>query len=79
MEISKAVSEVLIYEAAPGVPAVAVRLEGEILWLSQEQIAELFGRERSVVTKHLRNVFKEGELDEKAMCKICTLLVQTSL
>ena len=66
MEISKAVSEVLIYEAAPGVPAVAVRLEGEMLWLSQEQIAELFGRERSVVTKHLRNVFKEGELDENS-------------
>lgn len=66
MEISKALSEVLIYEAAPGVPAVAVRLEGEMLWLSQEQIAELFGRERSVVTKHLRNVFKEGELDEKS-------------
>lgn len=68
MEIGKAVSEVLIYEAAPGVPVVAVRLEGETLWLSQEQIAELFGRERSVVTKHLRNVFKEGELDEKAVC-----------
>lgn len=66
MEIGKAVSEVLIYEAAPGVPAVAVRLEGETLWLSQEQIAELFGRERSVVTKHLRNVFKEGELEEKS-------------
>ena len=66
MEISKAVSEVLIYEAVPGVPTVAVRLEGETLWLSQEQIAELFGRERSVVTKHLRNVFKEGELDEKS-------------
>lgn len=66
MEIDKAVSEVLIYEADPGVPTVAVRLEGETLWLSQEQIAELFGRERSVVTKHLRNVFKEGELDEKS-------------
>ena len=64
--MDKAVSEVLIYEANPGVPTVAVRLEGETLWLSQVQIAELFGRERSVVTKHLRNVFREGELDEKS-------------
>jgi prophage maintenance system killer protein len=70
MEMDKDVSEVLIYEAAPGVPAVVVRLEGETLWLSQEQIAELFSRERSVVTKHLRNVFKEGELDEKSNVQI---------
>ncbi len=36
------------------------------MWLRQEQMGQLFGRERSVVTKHLRNVFAEGELDEKS-------------
>jgi len=59
-------SEVLIYETESGQTQVNVRLEAETVWLSQEQMAALFGRERSVVTKHLRNVFKEGELDEKS-------------
>ena len=53
----------LVYEAPDGEVRVDVRLERETVWLSQEQMAELFGRERSVVTKHIRNVFKEGELD----------------
>ncbi|QEA38287.1 hypothetical protein FGL86_03825 [Pistricoccus aurantiacus] len=38
----------------------------ETIWLRQEQMGELFGRERSVITKHLRNIFREGELDEKS-------------
>ena len=36
------------------------------MWLSQEQLSQLFGRERSVITKHLRNVFAEGELGEES-------------
>ncbi|HUW26080.1 MAG TPA: hypothetical protein VMW07_06085 [Gallionella sp.] len=59
-------SEVLIFDAGSGVPSVEVRLDGETVWLTQEQMALLFDRERSVVTKHLRNVFKEGELEEKS-------------
>jgi hypothetical protein len=43
-----------------------VRLAAETVWLSQEQMAALFGRERSVISKHLRNVFAEGERDEKS-------------
>jgi hypothetical protein len=39
---------------------VAVRLERETVWLTQQQMAELFGRELSVITKHIRNVFAEG-------------------
>ncbi len=61
-------NEILIYEAENGQTRVDVRLEAETVWLSQEQMAVLFGRERSVVTKHLRNVFKEGELDASATC-----------
>lgn len=59
-------SEVLIFDAGNGVPSVEVRLDGGTVWLTQEQMALLFDRERSVVTKHLRNVFKEGELEEKS-------------
>ncbi len=58
--------EIVVYEAPNGEVRVDVRLERETVWLSQEQMAELFGRERSVVTKHIRNVFKEGELDPGA-------------
>lgn len=58
-------SELVIYQPEAG-EAVAVRLEGDTLWLKQEQMAELFGRERSVITKHLKNVFKDGELIEES-------------
>jgi hypothetical protein len=47
---------------------VDVRLERETVWLTQQQRAELFGRERSVVTKHIHNAFQEGELNAKATC-----------
>lgn len=60
-------SEIIIYEPADG-GHVTVRLEGESLWLTQEQMAELFDRERSVITKHLQNVFRESELEESSVC-----------
>ena len=55
--------EVVVYAAPGGEVRVDVRLEQDTVWLTQQQMAEVFGRERSVITKHLRNVFKEGELD----------------
>ncbi|MFT3741529.1 MAG: virulence protein RhuM/Fic/DOC family protein [Gammaproteobacteria bacterium] len=58
-------SKMIIYEPT-GNKRVTVRLEGDSLWLSQEQIADLFERERSVITKHLRNIFKDGELVEES-------------
>ena len=54
-------SEIIIYDA--GQARVEVRLDQETVWLTQEQMAQLFGRERSVITKHVRNVFAEGELE----------------
>lgn len=54
-------SGIVIYELSDG-EQVVVRLESDNLWLTQEQIADLFKKERSVITKHLRNIFKEGEL-----------------
>ena len=61
-------SELAIYQTVNG--AYEVRVQGQSVWLNQEQIATLFGRERSVVTKHLRNVFSEGELEEKSNVQI---------
>lgn len=60
--------EVIVYESPDGEVRVDVRLDGETVWLTQAQMAELFGRERSVVTKHVRNAFREGELDPAAVC-----------
>jgi prophage maintenance system killer protein len=58
--------EIVLYQSPDGTVQLEVRLERETVWLSQEHMAELFGRERSVITKHIRNVFAEGELDEKS-------------
>jgi prophage maintenance system killer protein len=58
--------QILVYEAPDGSAQVDVRLDRDTVWLSQAQMAELFGRERSVVTKHVRNVFSEGELSEES-------------
>lgn len=57
---------ILIYKAEDGSAVTEVRLAGETVWLRQEQMAHLFGRERSVITRHVGNVFKEGELDEES-------------
>jgi len=59
-------SEIVIYQTGDGRIKIDCRIEGETLWLPQAKIAELFGRERSVITKHIRNIFAEGELDEKS-------------
>lgn len=59
--------DVVVYESSEGEARVEVRLDRNSVWLSQEQMAELFGRERSVITKHVRNVFREGELDPEAV------------
>lgn len=60
--------EVSLYVAPDGGVRLDVRLEHDTVWLTQAQMAELFGRERSVITKHINNVFKEGELDRDSVC-----------
>lgn len=59
-------SPITIYQSQDGKTEIDVRLEQDTIWLSQAQMVELFGRERSVITKHIKNVFTEGELDEKS-------------
>lgn len=59
-------SEIIIFQTADSQTQVEVKFENETVWLSQSQIAELFQRERTVITKHINNVFKEDELDKKS-------------
>jgi hypothetical protein len=60
--------EVLIYQSADGQALLDVRLDAETVWLTQKQMAMLFDTERSVITKHINNVFKSGELDKNSVC-----------
>ena len=57
--------EIVLYQPDE-VVKLEVRLENETVWLTQAQMAELFQRERTVITKHINNVFKEKELEEKS-------------
>ncbi|MHB8921594.1 MAG: RhuM family protein [Halothiobacillus sp.] len=59
---------VQIFESADGRFSLEVKLEEDTVWLSSEQMSHLFDRERSVITKHINNVFKEGELDTNSTC-----------
>ncbi len=59
-------SDIVIYQSESGTASLEVHLDHDTVWLSQKQLAGLFQRERSVITKHLRNVFVEGELNEKS-------------
>ena len=58
--------EIIIYQTPDGLTKVDVRMEGETLWLTQAQIAELFGRDISVVSRHISNIFDENEVDKKS-------------
>ena len=60
--------EIVLFEAPDGQICLDVQLVRDTVWLSQAQMAELFGRERSVITKHINNVFREGELDRDSVC-----------
>lgn len=61
-------SNILIYQSEDGQTKIQTRLEDETVWLTQEQMAELFQRDRTVISKHIKNIFQEGELDENMVC-----------
>ena len=62
-------SDIIIYQNSDGNIKIDVRLEDDTVWLSQIQVATLFGKARTTITEHIQNVFAEGELDEKVMCR----------
>ena len=61
-------SPLVIYEAPDGTIALDVRLEGESVWLTQAQMAELFQKDRTVIGRHIQNVYREGELERESTC-----------
>jgi hypothetical protein len=62
-------SELLIYQTEDGRTRIQVQLEGETVWLTQADMAQLFQTTPQNITFHLKNIFQEGELDEAATCK----------
>ena len=69
-EIEKNNGEIIIYRTEDGRTQLEVRLEDENVWLSQQQIANLFGVQRPAITKHLKNIFESGELEENSVSSI---------
>lgn len=61
-------SNILIYQTEDGQTKIQTRLEDETVWLTQEQMAELFQRDRTVISKHIKNIFNQNELDENMVC-----------
>ena len=60
--------DIVIYQAVDGQTELEVHLEGETVWLSQAQMAELFDRDRTVIGKHISNIYREKELDRDTTC-----------
>lgn len=65
-------TEIIIYKSEAG-PELRVKMQGESVWLSLQQMATLFGRDKSVISRHINNIYKEAELSRKAVvAKIAT-------
>ena len=62
--------KIVIYRTADGETSIDVKLENDTVWLTQAQMAELFQKDQSVIARHIRNVFKEGELEEMSNMQI---------
>ena len=62
-------SELLIYQTPDGQIKIDVRLEDETVWLTQDHMARLFGKAKSTINEHIKNIFAEGELVESEVMK----------
>ena len=58
--------ELIIYQTEDGQTKIDVRMDNDTVWLSLDQMAELFQRDKSTISRHIKNVFQEGELTEDA-------------
>ena len=65
---------IVIYQTKDGKTSIDVKLEDETVWLTQAQMAELFQKDRTVIGRHINNVYREGELDylRRLSCKVAT-------
>lgn len=59
-------NEIVLFETADNEVSLHVQMQDETVWLTQSQMVELFGRDVSVISRHINNVFKEGEVDKKS-------------
>ena len=59
--------EIIIYQTEDGLTKIDVNMQNETVWLTQEQMAELFQRDKSTISRHIKNIFSEGELDKKVV------------
>lgn len=66
--LPKTLPNFVLFRTATGKVNIDVYYFNETLWLSQKLIAELFQKDRSVISKHLKNIFKEGESNEEVVC-----------
>ena len=60
-------NSILIYTTEDGLTKIDTTFDGDTVWLSIDQMADLFQRDRSVIGKHIRNIFKEGELQKESV------------
>ena len=61
--------DIVIYQTEDGGTKIDVRFEGETVWLTQQQMAELFGSSRTNIVEHIQHIYEEGELDEESTCR----------
>ena len=61
-------NQIVVYQTADNQTQIDVHMENETVWLTQAQMAELFQKDRTVISRHIRNVFNEGELEEQSTC-----------
>lgn len=59
--------DIIIYQTEDGLTKIDVSMQDETVWLTQEQMAELFQRDKSTISRHIKNIFAEGELSEKVV------------
>ena len=64
MNIAEDKGQILLYQTPDGESHIEVRLQDETVWLSLDQMAELFQRNKSTISRHIKNVFEEGELEQ---------------
>ncbi len=62
-------TNIIIYQTEDGITKIETRLENETVWLTQAQMAELFGKARTTITEHIQNIFSENELEENVVCR----------
>lgn len=59
--------EIIIYQTEDGLTKIDVNMQGDTVWLTQEQLSKLFQRDKSTISRHIKKIFNEGELDEKVV------------